>query len=140
MAKIKLTNYRDLVLAERRGGKKLAVRTIEIEALVDTGATTLVIPAEAAKAIGLGHREMKRVRYADGRTARIPLGETIELELVGRRMTIEPLIERAGTTALIGQIPLEAMELVVDPKSREVRVNPASPDMPTLDLLFSAAE
>jgi hypothetical protein len=45
------------------------------------------------------------------------------------------LVVPAGSTALIGQIPLEALDLVVDPKSRDVRVNPASPDVPCLDLL-----
>ena len=40
----------------------------------------------------------------------------------------------AGTPALTGQIPLEALDLIVDPKSHEVRVNPESPDAPVLDL------
>jgi hypothetical protein len=41
----------------------------------------------------------------------------------------------AGASALIGQIPLEGLDLVVDPKSQECRVNPASPDIPLLDLM-----
>jgi hypothetical protein len=32
-------------------------------------------------------------------------------------------------------IPLEALDLVVDPKNRELRVNPESPESPLLDLL-----
>ena len=39
---------------------------------------------------------------------------------------------------LIGQIPLEELDLLVDPKSRQLRVNPASPDAPLLDLLSAA--
>lgn len=45
-------------------------------------------------------------------------------------MTCDALVLPAGATALIGQIPLEGLDLIVDPKSREVRVNPLSPDMP----------
>jgi hypothetical protein len=45
------------------------------------------------------------------------------------------LVMPAGTAALVGQIPLEELDLIVDPKSREVRVNPASPDVPLLDVL-----
>jgi hypothetical protein len=41
----------------------------------------------------------------------------------------------SGTTPLIGQIPLEALDLVVDPRTRDVAVNPASPDMPMMDML-----
>jgi hypothetical protein len=35
---------------------------------------------------------------------------------------------------------LEALDLVVDPKSREVTVNPASPDIPLLDALHAREE
>lgn len=49
----------------------------------------------------------------------------------------EPLsvVMPEGSTVLIGQTPLETLDLIVDPRSREVAVNPASPDMPLLDLL-----
>jgi hypothetical protein len=57
------------------------------------------------------------------------------VEIAGRTTTCEAFVLPAGATALIGQIPLEALDLIVDPKSREVMVNPASPDMPLLDLL-----
>ena len=56
----------------------------------------------------------------------------------GRDTVINALVEAAGTTPLIGQIPLEELDLLVDPKSRELRVNPASPDAPLLDLLSAA--
>ena len=39
---------------------------------------------------------------------------------------------------LIGQIPLEELDLLVDPKSHELRVNPASPDAPLIDVLSAA--
>ena len=57
------------------------------------------------------------------------------IEILGREMQGEALVIAAGQTPLIGQIPLENLDLIVDPKSREVQVNPASPDMPLMDLL-----
>jgi hypothetical protein len=50
-------------------------------------------------------------------------------------MTVDALVMPVGSTALIGQMQLEALDLVVDAKSRTVAVNAASPDMPLLDLL-----
>jgi len=50
-------------------------------------------------------------------------------------MTCDALVMPTGTTPLIGQLQLEALDLIVDSKSRDVMVNPASPDMPMLDLL-----
>jgi hypothetical protein len=38
-----------------------------------------------------------------------------------------------------GQIPLERLDLIVDPKSRALRVNPASPDAPRIDAMRAAA-
>jgi hypothetical protein len=57
------------------------------------------------------------------------------LEVLGRDMSCDALVLPAGSSALLGQIPLEALDLIVDPKSRELKVNPASPDMPQLDMV-----
>lgn len=38
----------------------------------------------------------------------------------------------------VRSVVIEALDLVVDPKSRELRVNPESPDMPLLDLMHVA--
>ena len=43
-----------------------------------------------------------------------------------------------GTIPLIGQIPLEALDLVVDPRSQELRTNPAHPDGPLMYALHAA--
>lgn len=43
-----------------------------------------------------------------------------------------------GTTPLVGQIPLEGLDLIVDPKLQEVRPNPESPDEPTSMQYFAA--
>jgi hypothetical protein len=40
-----------------------------------------------------------------------------------------------GRGALIGQVQLEVLDLVVDARSQEARVNPAPPDVPILDML-----
>jgi hypothetical protein len=50
-------------------------------------------------------------------------------------MTCDALVMPAGTTPLIGQIPLEEMDLVVNPKSQDVTVNPDSPDVQRLWVL-----
>jgi hypothetical protein len=46
----------------------------------------------------------------------------------------EALVD-TGAKPLLGQIQLEEVDLILDPKNRELRVNPASPDAPLLDLL-----
>jgi clan AA aspartic protease len=135
MTRIRLTNSADLENRDAGALRPEQVRTLELEALVDTGATTLAIPQDAADALGLVERRRRRVRLADGTIAEFAVVLNLVVEILGRDTVCEAFVLPAGTTALIGQIPLEALDLIVDPSSREVRVNPASPDAPLLDLL-----
>lgn len=138
MQKIKLTNSYDEEDVTRGHRKTADVRSTEIEALVDTGATMMVLPADAVSRLGLLPAGYRKVRYADGRVAQVPWVSGIRVTILGRDTVINALVEAAGTTPLLGQIPLEELDLLVDPKSRELRVNPASPDAPLLDLLSAA--
>ena len=135
MAKVKLTNMIDRANVEAGVLRPDQVRTLEIEALVDTGATNLVLPADVVAALGVRELGRRKVRYADGRVEEVPWVGNLMIEILGREMQGEALVIAAGHTPLIGQIPLENLDLIVDPKSREVQVNPASPDMPLMDLL-----
>jgi clan AA aspartic protease len=135
MTKLKLENIVDSGISAQGLIHPDAVRRLELEALVDTGATTLVIPADAAEALGLRVLLHRKVKLANGAIETMPLVTDLFIEILGRQMACDALVAPAGSTPLIGQIPLEALDLVVDPKSRDVTVNPASPDTPLLDLL-----
>jgi len=134
-AHVKLTNHTDLQIARRGMTPVEVVRTVEIEALVDTGATMLLLPADVVATLGLPYERMRKVRYADGRIEEIPWVGGVRLEVLGREMVCDALVAPAGATPLLGQMQLEELDLIVDAKSRELRVNPASPDLPLLDLL-----
>jgi clan AA aspartic protease len=135
MTKVKLTNRVDEWAASRGLLPPDQVRTIEVAALVDTGATTLVLPADVCRKLGLTEVDRRRVRYADGRVGRVPRVTDLRIEILGRDMVCEALVEAEGTTPLIGQIPLEALDLVVNPKTGDLMPDPESPDAPLLDLL-----
>jgi clan AA aspartic protease len=138
MEKIKLTNDYDLAACQAGTLAPECVRVVEIDALVDTGATMLVLPSDAVERLGVPVRGHRKVRYADDRVEDVALVAGILLQIRGREAFVSALVGPAGSTALIGQFPLEEMDFVVDPKSRELRPNPASPDAPVLDLLGAA--
>ncbi len=135
MNRITLTNATDFDNAERGTLGSESVRTLEVDALVDSGATMLGLPADVVARLGLPLREMRKVRLADGSVAEVACVGSLLFEVLGRRMTCGALVLPAGAMPLIGQLQLEELDLIVDAKNREVRVNPASPDMPLLDLL-----
>ena len=138
MTKIKLTNLTDLDKAENGLLPLEKVRNVEIDALVDSGCTMLVLPEDVVARLGL--REMRRstVRYADGRVASVRQVGGLLVEILGRDMTCDALVHPAGTTPLIGQLQLEQLDLVVDARSRQLTVNPAHPDAPLLDILAAS--
>jgi clan AA aspartic protease len=135
METLKLTNDYDFALAEAGSLEPSKVRSLTIEALVDTGATMLILPADVVQCLGLPVRGHRKVRYADDRIETIPWVSGVKMEIQGREAIFSALVVPAGSTPLIGQIPLEELDFVVDPKSRELRPNPRSPDAPLLDLL-----
>jgi clan AA aspartic protease len=134
MTKLKLSNSTDRDKAAEGLLPPDQVRSIEIEALVDTGATTLALPRDVVARLGLPVAGTRRAKDAQGIVIELPWVGSLMIEILGRRMFCDALVIPEGATALIGQIPLEGLDLIVDPKSREVRVNPESPDMPILDL------
>ena len=139
MQKIKLTNMRDAILASAGHLAPDRVRSAEIDALIDTGATTLIIPEDVAALLGLTVAERRKVKLANGQLADSQRVTDIKLEICGRDMPIDAFTLPAGTTALVGQIPLEALDLVVDPRRQELRPNPAHPDGPIVKALRAEA-
>lgn len=138
MTLLKITNNTDIVNAERGLIRPDEVRSITIEALVDTGAVTLALPEDVISAVGATASGHRRVKDARGIVVDLPWVPGLRIEILGREMTIDALMIPTGATPLIGQIPLEALDLIVDPRSREVRVNPEHPDFPILDLMHVA--
>jgi len=135
MTKITITNFMDMNQAKAGIIAASAVRSVELEALVDTGATTLAIPEDVVVSLGLKELTRRKVRMADGTVTELSVVGDFVLEILGRPTQCEAFVLPAGATPLIGQVPLETLDLIVDPKSRDLAVNPASPDMPLLDLL-----
>ena len=138
MTRVKIANSADVEIVGRGLLTPESVRRVEIDALVDTGATMLALPEDVVRELGAPSLGMRKARHARGIVIEVEWVGNLRIEILGRQMTTDALVLPAGATPLIGQIPLEALDLVVDPKSRELRVNPESPDMPLLDLMCVA--
>ena len=137
MTEVKMWNLVDLEDARRGLIPPEAVRHATLEALVDTGAVMMAIPEEVALALGLRLLEIRSVTLADGSKRQIPKVGGMAIEILGRQMTCDAFVTPAGTAPLIGQIPLEGLDLIVDPGTREVRVRLESG--PESNLLRAAA-
>src|SRR2546425_8858491 len=83
IVKIKLTNYSDLVLRRLKLAKRKP-RVVEVEALVDSGATRLYLKPSIIKKLGLTCTDTVRSQITNGDVIRYKY-EPVELELMGRR-------------------------------------------------------
>ncbi len=120
-----IESVRDLVEVKLGHRKPEDVRRVTVtDALVDTGATTLSIPTSLARQLGLEVVSTKRTRTAGGhRDAN--LLEVVRLTIQGRECNLDPLEVPDGVPVLVGQIPLEFLDLVVDPHGQKLIGNPA---------------
>jgi predicted aspartyl protease len=96
------------------------VRRETIQGVVDSGATNLVLPEDVVKRLGLRLGNPIKVRYADGRQAKRKGAEGVYVQLLGRDGTFRAVVEPKRTTALVGAIVLEDLDLVVDCKAQRV--------------------
>jgi predicted aspartyl protease len=128
-------NLEDLFQAKQGKITPEQVRKIIIpDALVDTGATTLGLPKRHLDQLGLTKQYDKRATTAAGiRT--INIYETARVDIMGRLATVDPIELPDDSPVLIGQIPLEAMDWVVDLQGRKLIGNPAHGGEHILELL-----
>ena len=100
---------------------------VQVNALVDTGAVHLCIPDHVRIQLKLETIEEKEVTLADGRRKLVPYVGPIEIRFKNRIGFSGALV--LGDQVLLGAIPMEDMDLVMLPKTRQVDVNPASPNV-----------
>lgn len=118
-----LTNTKILL----RNPRLPKLESVEIDALADTGAVHMRIPSHIQLQLQLEETDKKEVILADGSRKLVPYVGPIELRYKNRVGFAGALV--TGDQPLLGAIPMEDMDLVVVPRTREVTVNPESPNV-----------
>ena len=102
---------------------------IQALALADTGAMHLCIPEHIALQLDLKEQEIREVTLADGSRQLVSCVGPVEVHFGNRRCYTGAMV--LGDEVLLGAIPMEDMDLIVRPLTREVMVNPESPNVPS---------
>jgi predicted aspartyl protease len=124
-----IANYGDVIKARDGLLPSDQVRRLTIRGIVDSGAAKLVLPGAIVRQLGLPLMDKINVRHADGRTAQRREAEGAYVELLGRYGTFTAIVEPNRTSALIGAIVLEHLDLLVD--CQRQRVVPRDPRGPS---------
>jgi predicted aspartyl protease len=134
-AQIIVENLKDLWDAREGRIADPDVRRATIEnALVDTGATFLSLPTSLIRQLGLEKSFTRRIMTSKG-PAESDVYDTVRLTIQGRTCNQDVMEVPDGVPALIGQLPLEALDFVVDPINQKVIGNPEHGGEQMYDLL-----
>jgi clan AA aspartic protease len=101
---------------------------IDAKALVDSGAIDLCIPRHVAIQLKLETVEQREVTYADGRKEAVDYVGPVKVECFGRHAFTGAMV--MGDVVLLGAIPMESMDLLIDPRRLQLIPNPENPNIP----------
>ncbi len=131
----RLENLQDALQAEAGKLPPEKVRAVEVsDALVDTGATALSLPRRLVAQLGLWCLRKRMVRTAAG-TLSFGVYEPVRLKVQGRECMVEVMELPDECPVLIGQVPLELLDFVVDPAGRQLIGNPEHGGEQMIDML-----
>jgi len=122
---LKIENLSDLHLAESQFLPPDQVRSVEVDdALVDTGATMLSLPKRLIATLGLKPVRTRKAITSAGPVT-VQIYGTVRLTIQGRDCTTDVSDVPDDCPVLIGQLPLEQLDFVVDITGRRLIGNPA---------------
>ena len=126
---IQLRNWQNRFLPEDRQGED-----VQCDALVDSGAAELALPAEIIERLKLEHLGEVRVYTADRAEHVFRTFGIVEVEVQGRSSQVRAIELPRGAQPLLGAVPLEEMDWHISPQERRLVPNPKSPEGPLLPL------
>lgn len=123
VVRVRVKNYTDMERSKRGEITPEAIRTIELDGLVDTGATSICLPKSLVEQLGLTF-----VMNEESRTVAGPITLGIYapawFEVDGPHCQTPILALPEGRQVLLGQIPLEMMDWWIDVTNQRLTGNP----------------
>jgi predicted aspartyl protease len=132
---VHLENFVDTVLRKTAGNGRRKVRKVTVRAFAHTGSALLCLHRDTIRALGLTHVKSAQARAANGDVVDRRIYGAAWITILGRQCLAEIMEIPDNVSPLLGYIPLENLDLVVDPKKRKVVPDPESGGKYTLDLL-----
>ena len=117
---ITLKNAGDVADTERGYISEQEVRETTVNALVDTGAFTIIISEEVRETLGLRIRGTREVTLANDKREVCTVTEPVEIHWNNRDVTLPAIVSSGWGTILLGALPLEYMDLMVDPVNQKL--------------------
>ena len=111
---ITLKNIMDIYKAKEGIIQEPEIRQATVDVMVDTGSTMLVINEQLFERLGLGISGEREISLANETTEKCKLTDAVEINWEDRSITMPALVVKNASEFLLGVLPLEGMDLMVD--------------------------
>ncbi|CAK0773422.1 Clan AA aspartic protease [Gammaproteobacteria bacterium] len=98
-----------------------------VNAMADSGALLLCLPEHVVLQLQLEELEKREVTLADGKRHLVPYVGPIQVQFANRRCFTGALV--LGDEPLLGAVPMEDMDVLIDIARQQLIVNPESPNI-----------
>jgi len=119
-AEITIKNSYDAGKAREGLIEESDVRSVTVQAVVDTGAMSLVINEELQQKLGLKVMRIRSALVANGQRVTCKETEPVEISWKDRGSSLNAVVIPGAKSVLLGAIPLEDMDLMVNPVTQEL--------------------
>ena len=126
-AEIELVNSGDVYSAQKGYIQTDAVKRLPVKALVDSDAYMLAINESIKIQLDLQKVDEQVAELADGSQVKLEIVGPVEIRFKNRRANVDAMVLPGDSEVLLGSIPMEDMDVLIDPKQQKLIVNPASP-------------
>ena len=126
---VTIRNWQNRFLPAERQGEE-----VTCDALVDSGAAELALPADILDQLNLEPLGDVNVFTADGGQHTYRIFGIAEVEVQGRVCQVRVIELPHGSEPLLGAVPLEEMDWHISTPEKKLVPNPRSPDRPLLPL------
>jgi clan AA aspartic protease len=126
-AEIELINGGDIYAYRKGRLPQEEIKRAKVKALVDTGAYMLAINEQVKLELDLPVIEEQIGTLADESRIKVEIVGPVEVRFGNRRCTVDAMVLPGNAEILLGAIPMEDLDVLVDPKQQKLIVNPEHP-------------
>ena len=127
-ADIELIRAADLILVQEGYLSADQIHQVQVSALVDSSASMLTIPRSLARLLNLQKMDEVQTELANGEVMQAEVVGPIEVRFANRRASVDAVVIEAETEVLLGAIPMQGMDVMIDSKREQLIVTPDSPN------------
>ncbi len=128
-ADLELVNSFDKELVRRGNIQKEDIKVVKVKALVDTGVYMMCINEHIKVQLDLPFVRNAEAKLADGKTQSVEVVGPLIVNFANRTTSCNAIVMPGNAEVLLGAIPMEELDVVLNPLKQTIEVNPDSPYM-----------